>query len=119
MTNFTSRELSKHERWVIAYEELVASLTDGFDMSIYEYTNDMSYRQRLEDERTEPGVQELWQRVELADSRLKRSCVQQNVVFMALILLNVSGTGDIHPIAQSWNRTLGLSMRSDNRLTIR
>ena len=71
MTNFTHRELSKHERWVIAYEELVESLTDGFDMSIYEYTNDMSCRQRLEDERTEPGVQELWQRVELADTRLQ------------------------------------------------
>ncbi len=71
MSDFIRREVSKHERFVIAYEGLVSSLTDGYDMSIYEYANDISCRQRLEDERSEPGARELWQRVELADSRLR------------------------------------------------
>jgi len=34
MSNFIPRELSKHERWVAGYEALVASLADGYGMSI-------------------------------------------------------------------------------------
>lgn len=71
MTDFSYRNLTEYESLVVAYEELVASLSDGYDMSIYEYTNDLSCRQRLEETRSEPGVQELWRRVEIADARLR------------------------------------------------
>lgn len=71
MSDFIHRELAKHERWVTGYEGLVSSLSDGYGMSIYEYTNDMSCRQRLEETRSEIETRELWQRVEIADSRLR------------------------------------------------
>ena len=71
MSNLSHRSPSQAEQWVAEYEALVASLPTGYDMSVYEYTNDISCRQTLEDERTGPGVQGLWQRVEIADSRLR------------------------------------------------
>jgi len=71
MINYTHREPSKYELWVIAYEEFVEELKEGYDMSIYEYTNDMSIRQFLEDNRKELKEQVFWQRIELADIRLK------------------------------------------------
>ena len=50
MSNFTHRDVSEHERWMMAYEELVASLADGFDMCIYEYTNGANQGQSVNDE---------------------------------------------------------------------
>ena len=72
MSNFTFRELTRFEQWVVAYERLVNELGGGYSMCIYEYTNDLSCRQQLEDARSEPAVQELWRRVEIADSRLRQ-----------------------------------------------
>lgn len=71
MVEFSHRAQSQEERWVAMYEDLIASLPAGYDMSVDEYANDISCRQRLDDDRTEPGVEELWQRVEIADSRLR------------------------------------------------
>jgi len=72
MSNFTFRELTRFEKWVVAYEGLVQQLGGGYSMCIYEYTNDLSCRQQLEDTRLESAVQELWQRVEVADSLLRQ-----------------------------------------------
>ena len=71
MTDFTYRDLSKYERCVAAYEDLVESLIDGYEMCVSEYTNDLSCRQQLEDARSDPVVREMWQRVEVADRRLR------------------------------------------------
>ena len=71
MSGFIHRELTKYERWVAGYEQLVELVADGYDMCVYEYTNDMSCRQHLEDARAEPEVQELWRRVEIADTKLR------------------------------------------------
>jgi len=68
---YTHREPSKYELLVTAYEEFVEELKEGYDMSIYEYTNDMSIRQCLEENRKELKEQVIWQRIELADIRLK------------------------------------------------
>jgi len=72
MSNFIFRELSRFEQWVAAYEGLVEQLGGGYSMSIYEYANDLSCRQQLEDARSEGAVQELWGRIEDADSRLRQ-----------------------------------------------
>lgn len=72
MNNFTFRELTRFEDSVVAYEGFVQQLGDGYAMCIYEYTNDLSCRQQLEDARLEAAVQELWSRVEAADSRLRQ-----------------------------------------------
>lgn len=71
MAKFVMRDATRHEQLVSAYEGLVASLDDGYDMSVYEYTNDLSCRDFLEEAREEPGVRELWSRVVAADERLR------------------------------------------------
>jgi hypothetical protein len=71
MPDFVHRELSRYERWVSSYEGFVNSLAEGYDMCIYEYTNDLSCRQRLEDARSNPQVQQIWARVERADALLR------------------------------------------------
>lgn len=48
MSNHAFRELTRFEESVVAYEGLVQQLGDGYAMCIYEYTNDLSCRQRLE-----------------------------------------------------------------------
>jgi hypothetical protein len=71
MTDYSNQELSKYELLVSSYETFVGSLSDGYDMCIYEYTNDMSCRQILEEARLKPALVGLWSRVEVADSQLK------------------------------------------------
>jgi hypothetical protein len=72
MSGFTHRELSKHERHVVSYEQLVESLVLGYNASVYEYANDISCRQALEAARAIPEVRQIWGRVEKADSRLRK-----------------------------------------------
>lgn len=71
MSAFTHRDPSKAERWVRSYEALVASLPSGYDLSLYEYTNDISVRQLLEERRTDRDVRALWSRVVAADTDLR------------------------------------------------
>ncbi len=71
MTNFTRRDLTPTEELVSNYEGFIEDLSDGYDMGISEYTNDISCRSRLEELKDDSEVRTLWRRVQQADQRLK------------------------------------------------
>lgn len=71
MSSFAHRRPSREERWVAAYETLVASLHGGHETSVDEYANDLSCRQSLEDNREDPHAKELRHRIQVADTRLR------------------------------------------------
>ena len=50
-------------RWIAGYEGLADSLANGYDMCIYEYTNDMSCRHLLHQFAGHPLVREYENRV--------------------------------------------------------
>ena len=58
-------------KWVAQYESLASSLAGGYDMCIYEYTNDMSCRELLEQYADHPLVIRYRERIEVADETLK------------------------------------------------
>ena len=72
MPDFNARDLSDVERWVSFYESFVDSVRDGYDMCIYEYTNDLSCRDQLERRRADTDVQAVWARVVAADTAFRK-----------------------------------------------
>ena len=76
--NFTNRALTQEESWVASYESFVADLVQGYDMSIYEYTNDLSCRQILEEKRDDPLVADQWNRIQASDNLLKSILLPTN-----------------------------------------
>lgn len=58
-------------RWIASYEALADTLADGFDMCIYEYTNDMSCRELLHRFADHRIVREYENRIAIADRKLK------------------------------------------------
>lgn len=58
-------------RWVAGWEALAESLADGYDMCIYEYTNDMSCRELLHQFADHHVVREYEDRIAIADRKLK------------------------------------------------
>jgi len=79
MVNSNHRSLSKFENWVIQYEDFVDSLEEGYSMGIYEYTNDISCRNSIEEDKENEDIQLMWQRVEKADSKLKKLLIPINI----------------------------------------
>lgn len=59
------------ERWLSFYEWFVDSVRDGYDLCIHEYTNDLSSRERLEENRDTLEVKNVWSRVEAADAAFR------------------------------------------------
>jgi hypothetical protein len=76
LTDFTYRQLTEEEKWISAYEAFVKDLSEGYDMSIYEYSNDISCRQRIEESRMKQPVADQWKRVQSADAALKKILIQ-------------------------------------------
>ncbi len=58
-------------RWISIYESLAETLANGYDMCIYEYTNDMSCRELLEKHRDHPAVRKYAPLIQLADDKLR------------------------------------------------
>ncbi len=58
-------------RWIAGYEFLANTLGDGFNMCIYEYTNDLSCRELLHQYSEHCVVREYEQRIRIADEKLK------------------------------------------------
>ncbi|MEP3480314.1 MAG: hypothetical protein ABJZ55_13770 [Fuerstiella sp.] len=71
MPNFVVREPSDIERWISIYEWFVESVRVGYDMCIYEYTNDLSCRDQLERHRDDPDARAVWWRVVAADAAFR------------------------------------------------
>lgn len=72
MPGFSHRSLTESERWVSDYESFVAELIDGYSMGVYEYFNDLSCRDRLEEAKETPDVAAMWPRVEESDRALRK-----------------------------------------------
>ncbi len=68
-------------RWIAGYEHLAETLADGYDMCIYEYTNDISCRELLHRYADHPFVRQYEQRIVIADKKLNsilkptKSCI--------------------------------------------
>lgn len=60
------------ERTIAWYESFVASVAGGYDMCVYEYTNDLCSRQKLEDLQRSTATAALWKRIDAADGTLRR-----------------------------------------------
>jgi len=58
-------------RWIAGYEFLADTLADGYDMCIYEYTNDMTCRELLHQYADHHVIREFEKRIAIADGRLK------------------------------------------------
>ena len=58
-------------RWIAAYEGLADSLVDGYDMSIYEYANDMSCRELLHQFADHHIVRGYEDRIAITDRKMK------------------------------------------------
>ena len=71
MCDFIRRELTEFERLVSTYGVFVESVLDGYDMSIYEYTNDVSCRQRIEENKSDQEMRSMLTRVVAADEKLR------------------------------------------------
>lgn len=72
MSDYVYREdQTEVERHLTFYEWFVDSVRDGYGMCIYEYTNDLACRDRLEEWRDKPEVKAIWDRVEAADAKLR------------------------------------------------
>lgn len=59
-------------RWIAAYEFLAQTVGDGYDMCIYEYTNDMSSRELLHQYAEHPLVARYASRINAADEKLQQ-----------------------------------------------
>ena len=91
MPGFSQKPLTEPERWVSQYESFVAELRDGYSMSVYEYTNDLSCRDRLEAAKETPEVAAMWARVERSDDVLR-----------GLLLPTKRGISGDRPRSQFW-----------------
>ena len=58
-------------RWLAMYEHLAETLSDGYDLCIFEYTNDMSSRELLERYKEHPLVKSMQDRIQIADARIR------------------------------------------------
>ena len=58
-------------RWIATYEQLAETLNDGYDMCIYEYTNDMSSRELLDRYQSHPLIAEMTTRITTADNKIR------------------------------------------------
>jgi len=72
LSEFIHRKPGDAEQLVSDYEAFVADIADGFWMCVYEYTNDLSCRQLIEEAKTSPEIQRIWPRIDAADQALKR-----------------------------------------------
>lgn len=59
-------------RWIATYEHLAETLAGGYELCIYEYTNDMSSRELLDRYRNHPLVVEMADRIAMADKKLNK-----------------------------------------------
>lgn len=57
-------------KWIAGYEFLADTLGDGYDMCIYEYTNDMSCRELLHRYADHPVIRQYELRIKVADDKL-------------------------------------------------
>ena len=60
------------ERWISFYEWFVDHFRDGYNMCVHEYTNDLSCREQLEQQRNTPEAQDVWPRVAAADTAFRK-----------------------------------------------
>ena len=57
-------------RWLAFWSDAPDALAEGYDMCIYEYTNDMSARELIEQHRDHPLIQMQSSEIERIDNRL-------------------------------------------------
>ena len=58
-------------RWIASYEHLAETLSEGYDMCIFEYTNDISGREMLERHKDHQIVAQMATRIAAADEKLR------------------------------------------------
>jgi len=72
MIDHLRHSLTQAQRWVATYEGFVDDVVaDGYDMCVYEYTNDLSCRLFIYDNRSSVEIREMRQRIEVADQRFR------------------------------------------------
>ncbi|PHS18991.1 MAG: hypothetical protein COA78_01100 [Blastopirellula sp.] len=70
--------LTNWQKLVTDYEAFVEETMNGYDDCIYEYTNDLACRNKLEESKDISEVKELWLRVKQADIKLRDSLIPLN-----------------------------------------
>lgn len=71
--SFKFRELTKEEKWVTDYENLVNYICEGYEEVIYEYTNDLACRLFIQEaiEQESKSILSLLDRIRNTDKKLQ------------------------------------------------